>query len=142
MYRICQEVVDLIWSNKLREASAKYSGLEKVTIETAITNKTDKLAMSVSNKIGWSDLGKWHVIKKILKPKHGDNLTKGRVIANETENSLIYSTVNKKIIAVNDVKDLVIVDTEDALFVSSLEKSAEVKKIVEQLKEEGQDKYL
>jgi mannose-1-phosphate guanylyltransferase len=143
MYKICCQVVDLIIQNKdWEKAKELYSQLEKITIETAITEKCDKIAMSVSNRIGWSDLGKWHVIKRILQRERKKNLVKGEVMINEAKNNLIYSNVDKKIIVVNAINDLAIVDTDDVLFISSLKDSAEVKKIVEKLKEEGKEKYL
>ena len=143
MYKICSKIADdLFLNNKVSIKNRKlYSSLEKISIETAITNKTDKIAMSVSNQIGWSDLGKWHIIKKILK-QNRENLVKGNVKSNNSENNLIYNTNNKKIIVVNDINNLVIIDTKDALFISSLEKSADVKKIVEKLEEEKLENYL
>jgi mannose-1-phosphate guanylyltransferase len=142
MYEVCTQVVDFMLAGKMESAEELYSQLEKITIETAITNKEKKIAMSVSNRIGWSDLGKWHVIKKVLSAGVKENLLKGKVIVNEAERNLIYNNVDGKIIVVNNVEDLVVVDTEDALFISSLKDSAKVKKIVERLKEEGEEKYL
>ena len=60
----------------------------------------------------------------------------------EAKNNLVYSFTPKKIVVVNDVDNLAIVDTKDVLFISSLKNSAEVKKIVEKLKEEGKSEYL
>ncbi len=143
MVEVCRQIVKLMTTGEnYAEIKQLYSQLEKMTIETAITNKVKKIAMSVSNRIGWSDLGKWYVIKDILSPEEGSNLIKGKVIANKSDNNLIYSTLPKKIIATNDVSNLAIVDTGDVLFISSLEKSAEVKEIVEKLKEQGLNQYL
>lgn len=141
MYEICVKVVDATRKNKLAQAKKYYSQLEKISVETAITDKAKKIAMSVSNHVGWSDLGKWHVIKRILGADN-KNLTKGDVIVQSSHNNLVYSTVKKKIVAINDVKNLVIVDTDDALFISSLKNSADVKKIVDKLKENKKDNYL
>jgi mannose-1-phosphate guanylyltransferase len=141
MIKLCREVVKLTRSGEDKKAAELYEALDKVSIESAITEKAPKIAMSVSNRIGWSDLGKWHVIKRILS-QEGENLIRGEVVVNEARNNLIYSNQPKKIIAVNDIEDLVIVDTEDALFVSSMKNSAEVKKIVKRLKEENKNEYL
>lgn len=142
MYECCAKVVDFTLNNKMAKAKKIYSELEKISIETAITNKAEKLAMSVSNKIGWSDLGKWHIIKKVLKPAEGENLIKGEVVVQDSKGNLIYSSVPKKIVVVNDIDNLAVIDTPDVLFISSLKNSAEVKKMVEKLKEEGKDAYL
>lgn len=143
MYGICQRVVDIIIKGgDIDEAAKEYSKIDKMSIETAITSRADKIAMCVSNRIGWSDLGKWHVIKKMLHSDESENVTKGNVLAENSGNNLIYSNVDKKIIVANDVHNLAIIDTEDALFVSSLEKSADIKKVVEKLKEAGSEEYL
>lgn len=142
MYEICTEVARLSVAGKLDEANKLYGQLEKISIESAITDKVNKIAMSVSNQVGWSDLGKWHVIKRVIKKEESENLVKGEVVLNQSSNNLIYSTVNKKIVVVNDVNGLVIVDTDDVLFVSSLKNSADVKKMVDRIKEEGKNQYL
>jgi mannose-1-phosphate guanylyltransferase len=69
-------------------------------------------------------------------------VTPGKVIVRDAKNNLIYSNVDKKIVVVNDVNDIVVVDTKDALFISSLKNSADVKKVVEILKEKELDQYL
>lgn len=142
MYKICKEVVALTADGKMAKAQKLYGQLEKVSVESAITDKAKKIAMSVSNQVGWSDLGKWHVIKRVIKKEESENLIKGTVFANQATNNLIYSTDAKKVVVVNDVNDLAIVDTGDVLFVSSLKNSAEVKKLVDELKKEGLEKYL
>lgn len=142
MYAVCQEVVEFMSKKKISAIKEIYSQLEKISIESAITDKVSKLAMSVSNRVGWSDLGKWHVIKRTLEKNKKLNLINGQVIINNSANNLIYSTVNKKITVINDINDLVIVDTGDALFVSSMKNSADVKKMVDRIREEGLEKYL
>lgn len=142
MYEICSNIADLMVSGKdKRRISKMYSSLEKISVESAITEQEEKIAMSVSNRIGWSDLGKWHVIKRILSEEN-ENLIKGQVIVRDAKNNLIYSNVDKKIVVVNDLSNIAVIDTKDALYISSLENSAEVKKIVEKLKEEGREEYL
>jgi len=143
MFAVCQRVAEaIVRGGGPEEAGQEYSRIEKMSVETAITSRVEKLAMCVSDRIGWSDLGKWHVIKKMLHSQEGENVTKGNVLAESASNNLVYSNVDKKIIVVNDVNDLAIIDTGDALFVSSLDKSADIKKVIEKLKEAGSDEYL
>lgn len=142
MYENCQQVVESM-SKDSKKAKELYSKLKIMSIESAITNKVDKIAMSVSDRIGWSDLGKWHIIKRMLKKEKKENLIKGKVITRRAVNNLIYSMVNnKKIIVINDIKNLAIIDTDDVLFISSLEESADIKKLIEKLKEKGMEEYL
>ncbi len=143
MYQICREVVSLLINygdnEKVRQL---YGQLEKMSIESAITDKAEKLAMSVSNRVGWSDLGKWPVLKNILSAEISDNVTKGRVIAKGSNNNLVYCNLTDKLVVINDVNDLAIVDTGDVLFISSLKSSINTKEIIDDLKKESLDKYL
>ncbi len=141
MHRLCQAVVAAIRAGETDKAAELYAGTEKMTIESAITHRAPQVAMSVSDRIGWSDLGKWHIIKRMLSAD-GANLFKGKVVANEVNNSLVYNNSGKKIIVVNDVEDLIVIDTDDALFISSLKNSADVKKCLDKLKEEGNEEFL
>ncbi|MFH1412546.1 MAG: sugar phosphate nucleotidyltransferase [bacterium] len=141
MYKACSLAVGMMANQEWDKIKEIYGRLEKMSIESAITEKADKVAMSVSDKVGWSDLGKWHIIKRILsKPK--ENLTKGKVLVNQAKNNLIINTNDKKIIVINEIDDLVIIDTDNVLLVSSLDRSSEVKKCVEKLKKENKLEYL
>lgn len=143
MYKICEQTVELTKSGAPAKAiRAQYAQTEKMTIEAAITGKAPRLAMSVSDRIGWSDLGKWHVIKRVLSGNRHDNFTKGAAVTNNAKDNLIINDGQNKIIVVNDVEGLVIVDTPDALFISSAERSAEVKECLDKLREQGMEKYL
>lgn len=135
MHEVCQKVVTATLAGNTALATELYAKLEKMTIESAITDKAPKLAMSVSDRIGWSDLGKWHIIKRMLSAE-GDNLLRGEVVLNETRNCLVYNNNPKKVVVLNDVEGLVIIETADALFISSLKNSAEVKKCLEKVDEE------
>ncbi|MEI6379163.1 MAG: sugar phosphate nucleotidyltransferase [Candidatus Falkowbacteria bacterium] len=143
MTKICQEIVGLMQQGgQDKQIADLYASLEKMTIESAITDKAPNLAMSVSSGLGWSDLGKWHVIKRMLLEDETENLTKGRVIANKAKNNLVYTTNNKKVVVINDLDDLIVVDTPEGLFISSSLRSAEVKDCVTKIKEKGWEECL
>lgn len=138
MYAACQQAIDLTLGGDLMAAAKFYGLLEKVTIESCITNKAPQVAMSVSDRIGWSDLGKWPIIKKMLSAD-GDNLLKGRVAVQDSKNCLVYNNSLKKIVVLNDVENLVVVETADALLISSLKKAADIKDCLNKIKEAGEE---
>lgn len=143
MLETCRKIVSLIkLGGQEEKISELYSSLEKMSIETAVTDKVEKIAMCVSNRIGWSDMGKWHTIKDLLPANQGDNLVKGNVIPLDTTDCMIYGSKDK-IIATIGLDDMVIIDTEDALLVCPKDRSDEAKKIVEELqKNKDSEKYL
>ncbi len=143
MTKVCEEIVALMNSGGDGQKIAElYGSLEKMSIESAITDKAPNLAMSVSTNLGWSDLGKWHIIKRMLLADEKSNLTKGRVVTHNANNNLIYTTDVKKVVVVNDLHDLIVVDTPEGLFISSSGKSADVKECVAKIKENGWEEVL
>lgn len=132
-YKVCKKLAE--------GGKADYAKLRKITIETAITQKAPKIALVVGNKIGWSDLGKWHIIARIMPHDRNRNVTKGKVISLDTKNCLIYG-LDDKLIATVGLNDMIIVQTGDALLVCPKDRSDEVKKIVEELEKRGMKEYL
>jgi len=118
-----------------------YSSLEKMTIESAVTMRAPKIAVIISDKIGWSDLGKWHIVAKMLSPDQNGNVIKGEVLTIDTKNCLIYG-FDDRLIATVGLDDMIIVQTGDAILICPKDRSDEVKKIVEELEKRGMKEYL
>ena len=81
---------------------------------------------------GWNDLGSWEAFFQTNKVDKNGNVQFGDSLTCGTKDSLIYST--KRLVSTLGVKNLIIIETDDALLVADRSKSQDVKKIVEQLK--------
>jgi mannose-1-phosphate guanylyltransferase/mannose-1-phosphate guanylyltransferase/mannose-6-phosphate isomerase len=103
------------------------------SIDYAIMEKTD-LAMVVPLDAGWSDVGSWSSLWEESEQDLNGNVNRGDVISHDSHNNLFFS--DNKLIAAVGVDDLVIVDTQDAVMVSSKSRVQEVKEIVTLLKEQ------
>lgn len=109
-----------------------YRGLPNISIDYAIMEQTRRSAVLPSD-FGWSDIGSWKSLYDFL-PKNGDaNVIDGDVMANETRNCFIKG--HDRLIATNRIENIVVVETPDAVFVSDMESSRDVKNIVSQLKD-------
>ncbi len=114
----------------------EYPLCEKISIDYGVMEKVDpKEVRIIPGDLGWSDIGTWEAIFDELTVNQHDNLVKADHIGVDTQGSLIYGH-GKKIIATVGLKNIVIVDTPDALLICQKGRSQEVKKIVEQLKNE------
>lgn len=121
----------------------EYSSCEKISIDYAIMEKVDpKEVRIIPADFGWSDVGTWQSIHEELTNKSDENLIQANHMGIQTKGSLIHSNNPKKIIATAGLENIVIVDTEDALLVCKKDKSQDVKKIVEKLKEENREDLL
>jgi len=80
---------------------------------------------------GWNDLGAWEAVWQVApKDAHG-NAAVGDAIVNDSHNTLVHAT--SRLVTVVGMEDVVVVETPDAVLVTSREKSQDVKKIVNQL---------
>jgi mannose-1-phosphate guanylyltransferase len=110
-----------------------YQGLPNIAFDVAIMEKTSK-GVVLPSDFGWSDIGTWHSLHAYMPKDKDSNVIAGDVIAQGTQNSLIIS--KSRLVTVNDISDTAIVETPDAVFVSRLESSRNVKDIVSILKQQ------
>lgn len=115
-----------------------YQELPNISIDYAVMEKTDKAAVLPSD-FGWSDIGSWKSLYDFIPKDTNGNIIDGDVISEKTENCFIMGY--ERLIATNRIKNMVVVETPDAVFVSDMETSRDVKSIVERLKEKGRREY-
>ncbi len=133
MLKICRETIDLMQKGKKEKAKKIFNKVEEMSVESAITQRCENLAMVVSNKVKWSDVGKWYIFPKLMKEDSNGNIVRGNHIGKETHNSLIIGD-NDKLVATLEIDNLAIIDTPKALFVSDLQRSGEVKELLKKVK--------
>ena len=116
----------------------EYDRLPDISIDYAVMEKTTR-GVVLPSDFGWSDIGSWKSLYDFL-PKDADlNVIDGDVITNNTRNCFILGS--DRLIAVNHLKDTVVVETPDSIFVSDIDHSRNVKAIVTRLKEKGRKEY-
>jgi mannose-1-phosphate guanylyltransferase len=90
--------------------------------------------------IGWNDIGSWASLLDILEPDaNGNVVIGGPHIGVDSSRTMVKSD---RLVATIGLNDMIIVDTDDALLVCSRERSQDVKRIVEQLQQQGEHRYL
>ncbi len=106
--------------------------IAKRTIDYGVMEGARRVAV-IPVEIGWTDVGSWGSLFDFLPANANDNVLVGDHLDIETQRTLVFG--KKRLVAVLGIKDLIIVDTEDALLVCSREYEQEVKRIVEKLQE-------
>ena len=89
----------------------------------------------------WSDLGSWSSILKTLKKDDFGNASIGKVIPLDTENSLLISN-DEIILSAIGLKDMIVINSSDALLIASVDSEAKVKEITEILKEKEKKELI
>ncbi len=104
------------------------------SIDYALMEKTDA-AMVVEADFGWSDIGSWKALWEVADKDDQGNVTSGDVLLEETTNCLIRS--EDTLVATIGLDEMIVIETADAVLVAPLDRSQDVKKIVNRIKEQG-----
>lgn len=113
---------------------AVYPTLEKISFDNAILEKLDpSQALVVSENIEWSDIGAWEALKEALQEAEEKNVTQGKVMLNDTQDSLVYNYTNQLVVTI-DLDDMLVVNTDDVVLVCKKGSVPKIKKLVEQMK--------
>ena len=126
----------LDFSQQIKIPFEIYETMPSISIDYAIMEKSDKIAL-VELESDWNDLGSWQSLYEIKEKDENGNVLSGNVVIDNVQNSFIYS--QKEIVAVSGLKDIVLVETEDAIMACSLHDSQNVKKLYEKLKTKESD---
>lgn len=119
-----------------------YSECTDLSVDYALLEKT-KHNTVVESDIGWSDVGSWKSIYEIRRKNSDGNIFDAKnVIPVNSKNSFVYSRSKKRMIALVDVENLTVVDTDDAIMVLKTEGSQDVKKVVNDLRFDNQVSFL
>ena len=118
----------------IRLINKEFFKCPEISIDYAVMEQT-KSSVVVPLDANWNDVGSWEsLMSSKLKDAKG-NFVEGDVILDNVENTFAYSS--SKLVSVAGVSDLVIVDTSDALLVTSSKYSQNIKNIVDKLKDQS-----
>lgn len=120
--------LDFIKNNKIPYEI--YENMPSISLDYAIMEKSDKIAL-VELSSDWNDLGSWQSLYSVRKKDENNNVLKGNVVVNNVKNSFIYS--QKELVAVSDLEDIILVETEDAIMACKMNQSQNVKTLYEKL---------
>lgn len=108
------------------------------SIDYAVMEKTEK-AVVIPLDSGWSDVGSWQSLWEVQDKDATGNVLVGDVIAQDTENTMVHAS--SRMVACLSVKDLVIVETTDAVLVADINQVQKVKDIVKLIEADGRSEH-
>lgn len=113
----------------------KFPSLPKISVDYAIMEKARSVETLLA-EFDWDDVGLWTALPKHLSSDASGNALRGTVVTTGASNNIVMS--NGRTIAVVGVKDLVVVETADAVLVCHRDSVQDIKKVVGQLPRELQ----
>jgi len=139
------EKLGQVWAGEDRgQVLAKlWPEIKPETIDYGIMEHAENIAVFPVEDLGWNDVGSWDSIFEVLPVDENQNIIlNAKHVGMETNSSLVFAEHGKRLIVTIDVKDLVIVDTDDAILVCSREQAQKVRDMVKLLARSGYENYL
>jgi mannose-1-phosphate guanylyltransferase len=141
MVACCRRALELANSDLdfIRLDQAALEACDSKSIDYALMEHTDR-AWMVPLDSKWSDLGSWSSLWEVADKDEQGNVKLGDVLAEDCNNCLFHA--EDHLIAAIGIDNLVVVDTQDALLISTRERVHEVKQLVARLAEQGRTEHL
>ncbi len=128
-----------------RRLRAMYQKLESISVDYAVLEPATRAegpprVFVIPAEIGWSDIGSWAAVYELLAKKSGENVIAGKGYTLDAEGNFFWSP--SKFVAALGVRDLVVVETPDALLICPRDRAQDVAKVVKYLEEQKRRELL
>ena len=124
---------------EVRAGHREYADLPNEAVDYAVMEKTDRLLL-VPATFEWLDVGSWAELLEVRPTDDDGNSIDGESTLIDTQGSLISAP--GKLVAAIGLRDMIVVDTEQAILILPRSRAQDVKKIVELLRKSGKTGYL
>ncbi|HLG96974.1 MAG TPA: mannose-1-phosphate guanylyltransferase [Bryobacteraceae bacterium] len=111
--------------------NAAFPRCEDISIDYAVLEKAGNVVGLPTGDFGWNDVGSWNAVYELLPRDASANIFRGRALVHDSSGN--YVDAEGKLVALVGVKDLVVVDTPDALLIAHRPRAQEVGDIVKKL---------
>ena len=124
---------DATYFSKCPSESIDYAVMEHVVESAPGGDRPDCIVLPM--EIGWTDLGAWSSLWEVSDRDAGGNVAKGDVYAHSVSNSLMVS--QSRLVAAVGLKDVILIETADAVLAAHRDRVQEIKELVESLKQDS-----
>ena len=113
---------------------------ENISIDYAVLEKAKNVVGIAADDIGWNDIGSWNAVYEMLVHDAHGNVRRSETLALASEGNFVDA--RGKLVALLGVKNLIVVDTPDALLIADRSRAQEVGDLVKQLEAQNRHELL
>lgn len=106
--------------------AGRFPKLEKISVDYAIMEQASRVVAAEAN-FDWDDVGTWTALPPHLGEDAAGNCIKGDAITHEATGNIVFS--QKRIVALQGVHDLVVVETADAILICHKDQAQHIKQL-------------
>ncbi len=133
------DIVDLYHNTDAGSTISKiYADIPKQPVDVAIMEKSTK-GIVIPVDYHWSDVGSWRAVSELQEKDKNNNTLPEKSLVITSEDNYVHSS---KLVALIDVNDLIVVETDDALLIADKASAEKVKDVVELIKKRNWTEYL
>jgi mannose-1-phosphate guanylyltransferase len=125
------------FASKLKQA---FPLCDNISIDYAVLEKAANVSGIAAGDFGWNDVGSWNAVYELLARDRRGNAIDPDSVCIDSENNFVDA--RGKLVALLGVKDLIVVDTPDALLVATRSRAQDVGEIVKTLEKQGHHHLL
>ena len=133
-------VYDRLFAKTDAQVRRAWTALPHISVDYGILEKAENVVTIPAADMGWSDLGSWEALYETGTPDRSGNVLAGPIVALDCQGS--YVRGQKRLIAAIGLRDVVIVDTPDALLVCRRDLAQQVRGVVDQIQRQKKNQYL
>ena len=142
------ESTTIAWNGKtqdntfVRPGKAEFTAIPSESIDYAVMEHCPGSSVPISMvplDAGWNDLGAWDAVWNVLSKDANGNAHLGDVLTTDSKNTLVHAT--SRLVSLVGVKNLIVVETPDAVLVADKTRSQDVKHIVTQLQTSKREEH-
>ena len=113
---------------------------DNISIDYAVLRKASNVIGIPAGDIGWNDVGSWNAVYELHKRDADGNAHRSSSIVEASTGN--YIDAQGKLVALLGVKDLIVVDTPDALLIADRSRAQEVGELVKRLESQNREDLL
>jgi mannose-1-phosphate guanylyltransferase/mannose-6-phosphate isomerase len=124
----------------IRLYEKSFTKCKDISVDYAVMERSDNIAVVPMNNIGWNDIGNWTSLADVENKDENGNTSKGDILSINTRNCYIRS--EKGVVATVGIENLIIVNLKDALLIANKNNAQDIKKIVDFLKKNDRHEHI
>jgi mannose-1-phosphate guanylyltransferase len=113
---------------------------ENISVDFGVMNHADSVVGFACDDFGWNDVGSWDAVYELLPRDANANAARSELLCADSTGN--YVDCGKKLVALLGVKNLIIVDTPDALLIADRSRAQQVGDIVKLLEKNNREELL
>jgi mannose-1-phosphate guanylyltransferase len=107
-----------------------FAAVRPITVDVGVLERSNRVIV-IAGDFGWDDVGTWGALRRVRARDASGNATKGRVVAVASRDNVVYS--DRGDVVLYGVSDLVVVVHDGLVLVTTVDRSSELKTLVDAL---------